>query len=248
LKISVVTVCRNAERTIAATIDSFRRQTHPDKELLIIDGASTDGTLAIARGLATGDIRIVTEPDKGMYDAANKGLVRFKGDGVGFLNADDRFHDDDVLADISSGLTEADIVFGNVDFTAVDRPTRVVRRWRGTPFAKGAFRRGWMPAHPSFYVRRRVVDAVGKFDLTYRIAADYDWMLRACELFGFRTELLDRTVADMTMGGASTAGIRSYFAHNFEALRSRRRWLASGVIDLALFAKPLRKLNQLAVR
>jgi glycosyltransferase involved in cell wall biosynthesis len=248
VKISVVTVCRNAARTIGATVESFLRQNHADKELIVIDGQSSDETLAVVGAVAGDRVRVFCEPDRGMYDAANKGLTRFTGDAVGFLNADDRFHDDGVLAEVADLLQRADIVFGGVDFVADQAQGAVVRRWRGSRFEKGGFRRGWMPAHPSFYVRRTVAEAVGPFDLGYRIAADYDWMLRACELHGFTTRLIDRTVVDMLVGGASTSGLSAYLRHNLEALDARRRWLGAGMIDAAFVAKPLRKLSQFMVR
>ena len=248
MKVSVVTVCYNAASTIGYTIKSFLRQSHADKEMVIVDGQSEDRTLDVIRNLASEHITLISGPDVGIYDAANKGLARFGGDAVGFLNADDRFHDEHVLAEIAGGLETAEIVFGGVDFVDDHENGRVVRRWRGSPFEKGSFAHGWMPAHPSFYVRRQVTEAVGPFDLSYRIAADYDWMLRACELHDFSTRLLDRTLVDMAIGGVSTISLFSHIKHNLEALRSRRHWLGSGVVDAALITKPLRKLGQLVAR
>lgn len=216
--------------------------------MIIIDGQSSDHTLEIVRSFASNCIIVISESDRGIYDAANKGLARFRGGAVGFLNADDCFHDEHVLADIAGGLEVTDIVFGGVDFVDRHQGGRVVRRWRGTSFEKGSFARGWMPAHPSFYVRRQVVETVGPFDLSYRIAADYDWMLRACEVHDFRTRLLDRIFVDMMTGGISTHSVLSHVKHNLEALRARRRWLGSGIVDAALVAKPASKLSQLWVR
>lgn len=116
----------------------------------------------------------------------NKGLNLYSGDAVGFLNADDRLADSGALSAIAEGLQELlDIVSGHLDFVTDHASSQVVRRWRGTPYARGAFRKGWMPAHPTFYVRRAVIDAVGRFDLRFKIAADYDFMLRAFELNQF---------------------------------------------------------------
>lgn len=248
MKVSVVTVCRNAADTIGYTVESFLKQSHVDKEMVVVDGQSSDATVDIVRSFAGDGIVCVCEPDGGMYEAANKGLARFSGAAVGFLNADDCFHDDDVLADVARTLVSTDIVFGGVEYVDRHDGGRVVRRWQGTPFVRGAFMRGWMPAHPSFYVRRRVAETVGPFDLSYRIAADYDWMLRACELHGFDTRLVDRTFVSMLAGGKSTANLRSHIEHNVEALLARRRWLGAGVLDAALFAKPARKLHQFLVR
>ena len=247
MKVSVITVCFNSARTIAHTIDSFLRQSHQDKELVVVDGASTDGTLEIVNSFADAKIRLISEPDDGMYQAANKGLAAFTGDAVGFLNSDDRFADGQALSHLSEALTDADIAFGNLDFVTDHEVRAVVRRWRGAAFRKGAFRRGWMPAHPTFYVRRAVIDAVAGFDTRYKIAADYDFMLRALELHDFRSVFVDRVLVHMMRGGESTSGVAAYVRHNYEALNSRRQWLGAGLVDYSLFAKPLRKLPQIAM-
>jgi len=245
MQISVVTVCWNAASTIGEALESFFAQTHADKELLVIDGASTDDTLQVVRSFARDGLTIVSEPDRGLYDAMNKGLASFHGDAVGFLNADDRFHDADALAAVAASLAEADICYGDLDFVDGLRRDQVVRRWRSTPWRKGGFRRGWMPAHPTFYCRRSVVEAVGSFDLRYRVAADYDFMLRALELGDFSASRIDRVLIDMGAGGLSTTGVRARLRHNLEALESRRRWLGAGLVDYALFAKPLGKASQI---
>jgi len=248
MKLSVVTVCRNSARTIRQTLESFLEQDHPEKELVVVDGASTDETPAIVRSLSDGTFRILSEPDRGLYDAMNKGLALFTGDAVGFLNSDDRYKDKECLARIAAALEQADISFGDLDFVK-DHPDRTIaRRWRGSPFEKGSFRRGWMPAHPTFYVRRRVVESVGRFDLSYPIAADYDYMLRALELTSFHSAYIAYPLIDMTMGGKSTASMLSYVKGNLQALRSRRIWLRAGYLDAALVSKPLRKLGQFLPR
>jgi glycosyltransferase involved in cell wall biosynthesis len=244
MKLSVVTVCFNSAKTIGYTLESFFRQTHADKELVIVDAASTDGTLNIVHAFAGENVRVLSERDKGLYDGMNKGLGLFTGEAVGFLNSDDRYQDDRVLADIAQGLADADIVCGNLDFVADHETGQVVRRWRGEPYQPGDFRRGWMPAHPTFYARRQVIEAVGRFDLSLPIAADYDFMLRAVEVCGYEPKFLDRVMVQMMAGGTSNSGLKAYLKSNLEALRARRRWLGSGLLDTALFAKPLRKLHQ----
>jgi glycosyltransferase involved in cell wall biosynthesis len=244
MRISVVTVCFNSAATIGHTLESFFAQEHPDKELVIVDGASTDGTLDLVRRRPQAQIKLISERDAGIYDAMNKGLVHFSGDAVGFLNSDDRFHDPRVLSDIAAALSAADMVYGDLDFVTDHESAKVVRRWRSTPYRPGAFRAGWMAAHPSFYVRRRVVEAVGDFDLRYKISSDYDWMLRAFELNDFSARLLRRPIIDMQVGGNSTRSLQAYVKGNLEALQSRRRWLSAAAVDLAFFAKPLGKVTQ----
>ena len=244
MKISVITVCRNAEATIARTITSFLAQDHPHKEMLLIDGASTDGTLAVAEALRSPQVRIMSEPDRGMYDALNKGLRLYDGDALGVLNADDRYHDDGVLSRVASALTSHDTVHGDLDFH--DASGRVVRRWRATPRPPRGFAAGWMPAHPTFYARRHVVEAVGPFDVTLATAADYEWMLRAIDIHGASLAHIPSVLVDMAVGGRSTASLSAHVRHNLEALAARRRWLKAGLVDWALIAKPASKIRQFA--
>lgn len=247
MRISVVTVCRNAAGTIGEALESFFRQSHADKELLVVDGASTDGTLDIVRSFARDGLKVISEPDHGPYDAMNKGLQAFDGEAVGFLNADDRFHDADSLAAVAGALERADVCYADLDIMDGGDRAQVVRRWRSTPWRKGGFRRGWMPAHPTFYCRRRVADQVGGFDLRYRIAADYDFMLRALELADFAAVQVPRVLVDMRAGGLSSGSLQARVLHSLESLHSRQRWLGAGLIDYALFAKPLGKASQLIV-
>ena len=245
MKISVVTVCRNSAATVAGTVRSFLSQTHPQKELLIVDGASTDRTLEIARELANPSIRIISEPDKGLYDAMNKGLSLYTGDAIGFLNSDDTFHDASSLARIADGLQQSQAVHGGVVFVENHETKKIVRRWRGEPFKRGQFRRGWLPPHPTFYIRRSLADKTGKFDLSYGSAADYDYMLRALELHADSSAYLPGPLVDFLAGGASS-GLKSVFLANLSCLRSRQKHLGAPPIDLAFFLKPgIKILTQL---
>ena len=244
MKISVITVCRNAEATIGHAIASFLSQDYPEKEMLIIDGASTDDTVAVAESFRSPYIRLMSEPDRGMYDALNKAIRIYDGDAFGVLNADDRFHDNAVLGRIAEALDAHDAVHGDLDFH--DAEGRVVRRWRGTSMPLRGFASGWMPAHPTFYVKRHVAEAVGAFDLSLPTAADYDWMLRAIDVHRARLQHIPHVMVDMAMGGRSTASFAAHLRHNLEALSARRRWLKSGVVDWALFAKPASKITQFA--
>lgn len=244
MKISVLTVSFNSAATIAHTVESFLAQDHAEKEMILVDGASGDGTVEIVRSFGSECIRIVSEPDEGMYDALNKGLRLFGGDAVGVLNSDDTYHDTSALSRIAEGLAKRDIVHGHLDFVVDHVSKRPVRRWRAEARPARGFRTGWMPAHPTFYVRRAVVDRVGPFDLTLKTASDYDWMLRAVELHDHTIGQIDHVLIDMQHGGKSTTSLGAHVAHNLEALQARRRWLNSGLIDYALVAKPARKIGQ----
>ncbi|MEM7464761.1 MAG: glycosyltransferase family 2 protein [Pseudomonadota bacterium] len=244
MKISVITVCYNAQATIAYTLDSFLAQNHADKELLVIDGASTDGTPDIVKSFKSEQIKMSSEPDKGMYDALNKGLAVYTGDAVGVLHSDDTYHDKDALSRIAQALESADIVHGHLNFVDGHDKKRVVRHWRGEERPVNGFKTGWMPAHTTLHVRRHVAETVGPFDLSLKTASDYDWMIRAIDVHGFETRMIDHILVDMAEGGKSTAGIGAHIHHNLEALKARQRWLGTGVIDFALFAKPARKISQ----
>src|SRR3954466_4177177 len=149
MKISVVTASFNSEATIGFTIESFLGQSHAEKEMLVIDGASGDGTLKIVESFASDAIRVFSEPDKGVYDAMNKGFHLFQGDAIGFLNSDDTFHDSRALGEIAAALQDSDIVYGDLDMVTDHRSKRVVRSWRGGSFKHNSFQLGWVPPHPT---------------------------------------------------------------------------------------------------
>lgn len=244
MKISVVTACLNSAATIAKTLRSFAEQTHAEKELILIDGGSSDATLQIARNFKNPQIRILSGPDNGIYDAMNKGLAAYSGDAVGFLNSDDTFHDHDALTSIASALASADAVYGDIVFVTDHDSKKAVRTWNAGAYHRGGFRSGWLPPHPSFYIRRHLADRTGRFDLQYGSAADYDFMLRAMELHASKVQYIPRILVDFQNGGHSTRSLSGYIAANLLCLKSRRRNLHAPFVDLALFAKPLRKLNQ----
>ena len=248
MKISVVTVCFNSEKTIRHTVESFLRQRHPDKEMLVVDGCSRDRTVEIVRGYQSPDIRVTSESDKGIYDAMNKGLKSFGGDAVGFLNSDDAFHSEHTLTRIHDALQGADIAYGDLFMVSDQESKRLVRSWKAGPFTPSSFRLGWVPPHPTFYVRREVAAAVGEFDLKYKIASDYDFMLRAMMKFQFRSAGIPEYLVDFQMGGASSANLRNMIQGNLECLDSRRRHLGGGPVDLALFIRPARRLSQILER
>ena len=244
MKISVVTVAYNSAGTIRQTVESFLRQRYADKELLIIDARSTDGTVPIVRSYRDDSIRVISEKDAGIYDAMNKGLRLFTGQAVGFLNSDDTFRTDRALDLISEGLREADIVFSDLYMVTDHRTKRVFRTWKTGEFSPSAFRFGWMPPHPTFYVRRNVAEAVGEFDLRYQIASDYDYMLRAMSVHTHRIKYIPHFLIDYQVGGISSGSFRGVVQGNLECLHSRRRHLKSSAIDAALFLRPLRRLLQ----
>jgi glycosyltransferase len=244
MKISVATVCLNAEATIGYAIESFLKQKHAEKEMLLIDGASIDRTVEIAHSFHSPLVRIVSEKDRGIYDAMNKALRHFSGDVIGFLGADDALHDTSTLSRIAEALEDADIVYGDINMVRDHTHKQLVRAWKAGRFHSFSFARGWMPPHPSFYIRRAVVEAVGDFDIDYRIGGDYDYMMRAMMGRPWRIRYAPYVLVDFKLGGTSSSGLAGAWQQNLEALRARRRNLGSGFIDAAFFLKGARKIHQ----
>ena len=178
----------------------------------------------------------------------NKGLANFSGDAVGFLNSDDIYHDEGALARIAQALEGADAVYGDLVMVSDHATGHVVREWRAGTFTPGAFRTGWMPPHPTFYLRRELAARTGSFDLSYQISGDYDYMLRALELQAPRVRHIPHVLVDFLVGGMSTTGPGAVIRGNIECLRARRRHLGTPLLDTALFVKPLRKLRQMVWR
>jgi glycosyltransferase len=245
MRISVITASYNSESTLPYTLESFLSQTHPDKELVLVDGASSDRTLDVAASFGAPEIRVVSERDAGVFDAMNKGLNLFTGDAIGWLNSDDTFHDADALSKVAQALEDADVAFGDLLMVTDHQSKEVVREWKAGPFRQGAFQAGWQPPHPGFFVRRELALEVGNYDLSYRSAADYDWMLRALKTPGVRAAYVPHVLADFQMGGISTRDWRATLNGTLECLRSRRRHLNAPPIDAAIFLRLWRRLFQI---
>lgn len=244
MKISVVTVCYNSEKTIKYTVNSFLEQTYPDKELIIVDGGSTDETLEIVQDSGSPQVHVVSEPDQGIYDAMNKGLRLFEGDAVGFLNSDDTFHDSSALSLIAAALQTADVVFGDLHMVKNHDKKAVRRIWRPGAYHPNAFQLGWAAPHPTFYVKRAVAEKVGEYATQYKMAADYDYIIRALTTRGISSNYIPHTLVDFQLGGTSSVDWKATFTANMECRAIRRRRLHAPAIDAALFLRPLRRMCQ----
>ena len=242
MRISIVTAVRDGARTLPEALASLAEQVHPEIEHIVQDGGSRDGTRALLRRLGGPAIRLRSCRDAGIYDALNAGIARARGEVVGLLHADDRFADALVLRNVAESLEDPalDGVYGDLEYLAADGSGRVVRRWRAGPFRPGALKRGWMPPHPTLFLRRRVFHTLGAYDTGYRIAGDYEAILRWLGQGEVRLGYVPRVLVQMRMGGASTRGAALLKAQ--EDLRALR---ASGVGGVGtLVAKRLRKLPQ----
>lgn len=203
MKISVITVAYNSASTIADTVLSVIRQTHTDLEHLVIDGQSTDVTVEVVQAHRHPRLLLSSEPDQGIYDAMNKGLRRATGELIGFLNADDFYADDEVLARVAHAFADPDVeaCYGDLVYVT-ENNRRVVRYWKSRAYVPGGFARGWCPAHPTFYIRRSALERMGLFDLTYRLAADTEFMMRYLEK-GVRSVYIPHIQVRMRLGGAT---------------------------------------------
>jgi glycosyltransferase involved in cell wall biosynthesis len=225
MRVTVVTVCRNAEGTIADALRSVARQDLPDLEHIVIDGASTDGTCELVRANSSRVARFVSEPDRGIYDAMNKGIAWASGEFTCFLNADDLYAAPGALSALVAALRDrgTDAVHADLRYVARDDVNRTVRKWKGRPFEPGLFARSWAPAHPTFLARTAVLRDAGGFDLRYRLAADFDLMLRLLEVRRIPSAYAPVDAVRMRTGGATGASVRSVIRQNREILDSLQR-------------------------
>ncbi len=222
MKISVITVCFNSQATIERSIQSVVDQQWPEVEHIVIDGGSTDGTLAILERFTQHLAVLVSEPDKGIYDAMNKGLARFTGDVVCFLNADDQYADTTVFAEVvhQMRMYHLDALVTDVGFFEPDDPTRMTRRYRSGRFSPQRLSWGWMPAHPGLFLSSDVIRRVGAFKTDYRIAGDYEYIIRAFHGHQLNYKHLPRVMVKMQAGGISNSSWRNRLLLNMEVVRA----------------------------
>ena len=224
MKISIVTVCYNSGKTIGHTLRSVREQTHGDIEHIIIDGGSNDNTLEVVKTDGLHVTRVVSERDKGIYDAMNKGIALASGEIVAFINGDDFYASPNVLTTVAAAFEKsgADCCYGDLCYVSQVDPTRIVRYWRSFVFVPGAFENGWCPPHPTFFVRRSVYQRLGGFDLRFRIAADFELMARYLEAARISNCYIPEILVKMRLGGASNRSLSNIFKQNVEI-----RWALS---------------------
>jgi glycosyltransferase involved in cell wall biosynthesis len=223
VKITIITVSYNSAATIAHTLDSVAKQTHPDIEHLVMDGASVDGTIELVRANGCAHVRLISEPDHGMYDAMNKGIEMAAGEIIGFLNSDDYLRDAQVLARIASAFESPGVEACYGDLVYVDPiDGNMVRYWKSRLFKKGDFAKGWCPAHPTFYVRRSVFQRMGCFDLSYRLGSDVELMMRFLERGGIVSSYIPGVLVCMRTGGVSNQSWKNIVIQNQEIYKALR--------------------------
>jgi glycosyltransferase involved in cell wall biosynthesis len=248
VKVSVVTATYNCESTVSDALRSVSAQVDADIESVLIDGASTDGTLACIERLRLPQSVVISEKDSGIYDALNKGIRHAHGDVVGFLHADDLFAHERVVQKIAAAFEDpvVDAVYGDLVYVRRDDPSDVVRYWKAGIGGRGRLMSGWMPPHPTFYVRRNIYERLGGFNTRYRIAADYDSVIRFLLMAGLKTTYLPEVLVRMRVGGASNRSLKNIIRKSREDYAILQTHRVGGV--LALMKKNFGKIQQFWIR
>lgn len=215
MKISVITVAYNSQKTITDTLDSVSNQIYKNIEHIVIDGASTDKTLKLIKNHSNINIRLLSEPDTGIFDAMNKGFIMASGEVIGFLNSDDIFSDCFALDKIATAFRDESVhaCYGDLVYVNKDN-SHVVRYWKSKPFSTGDFGKGWCPPHPTFYVRKSTIERLGLFDQSYKMGADVEFMMRYLERGNINAVYIPNTLVRMRIGGTSNQSWKNIFQQN----------------------------------
>ncbi len=245
MKFTIITATFNSQQFIGSCVQSVVNQTYSDFELILVDGASTDSTLQIVREFNDPRIKIYSEPDQGIYFALNKGLSLATGDIIGFLHSDDYFVNNDVLNVIAREFEEnrIDGIYSNLNYVNQTNPKQIIRNWKSKPFNSIFLKFGWMPPHPTLFVKNEVYQKIGYFNTSYRIAADYEWILRLFTDNRFNLKYLDLYISDMRIGGVSNGSIKSIVKkskEDYSVIRKYPLWVFG-----TLIFKNIRKVPQL---
>lgn len=248
MKISIITASFNSAGTIRDTLQSVAKQDYQPVEHIIIDGLSRDNTLAIV-GEFPHVARVVSEKDNGIYDAMNKGVQLASGEVVGILNSDDFYNSPEVLSRVMAAFQDpsVDVVYGDLQYVKQNDVYVVTRHWRSGQYKKKYFYYGWMPPHPTFFVRRRIYDEVGLFNTDLRSAADYEIMLRILVRYNARASYVPHVLVKMRAGGMSNASFKNRLRANRE---DRKAWDLNELkpFFFTTWLKPMRKIIQFITR
>ncbi|WP_296752275.1 glycosyltransferase family 2 protein [Thiobacillus sp.] len=225
MKISIITVCFNSARTLGDTLQSVAAQTHPDIEHIVVDGGSEDGTLAVIKRYRQLLSKVISEPDRGVYDAMNKGIGMATGEVIGFINSDDFYAGNTALSHIAEAFSDPAIeaCFGDLVYVDQQDPSRIVRYWKSCTYRLGRFEYGWVPPHPTFFVRRSVYERLGGFNLNFLLAADMELMLRFLEVHRICSVYVPRTLIKMRLGGKTNQSLSNVIQQNREIMAALKQ-------------------------
>lgn len=208
MRVSIITICYNRKNTIENTIKSVLEQDYPHIEYIVVDGASTDGTKEIIEGYSNKISKYISEPDKGMYDALNKGLATATGDIVGLMHSDDEFYDQSVVSKIVEAfdrLPHSDAIYGDGVYVSNDDEQKIIRNRIGGIYDFNKIKSGWLPLHPTVYIKKPIIEKYGYYNLNFTIASDTEFLLRYLFKNKIHISYLDQYVVKMRMGGLSTS-------------------------------------------
>jgi len=244
LKVSIITSVYNNKETIEDSIKSVLSQTHEDIEYILVDGASNDGTVDIIKKYKDKISFFVSERDSGIYDGLNKGIELATGDIVAFLHSDDIYNDENVIKEIVELFKSEDVdsVYGDLVYVDKVDTSKIFRYWKSGEFTVERLKKGWMPPHPTFFVKRELYEKYGKFDLSFKIAADYDFMLRMLGKYQISTAYLPKVLYKMRVGGASNRSIKNIIQKSKEDIKALRNNKIGGYSTL--FMKNVVKIPQ----
>jgi glycosyltransferase len=242
MKISIITVVWNNKETIKDAIESVLSQSYENIEYIIVDGASNDGTIDIVKSYGDKISKFVSEPDRGIYDGLNKGVSLATGNIIAFLHSDDVYADETVIERVVKEFeNNLDGVYGDLIYTPKNDTSKVIRYWKSKDFDMSLLKKGWMPAHPTLFLRREVYEKYGKFDLDFKIAADYDFMLRVLSA-GINVQYLPHILYKMRVGGESNKSIKNIMLKSKEDSEALKKNNIGGIGSLLV--KNLSKITQ----
>jgi glycosyltransferase involved in cell wall biosynthesis len=243
-KVSIITVVKNRVDLVGQAISSVQAQSYPLIEHVIVDGASTDGTIEVAKRLINDKTIFISESDRGIYDALNKGVLLSTGDIIGVLHSDDCFSDDFVIAQVAELFEDplVDLVYADLEYVSQSNQAKIIRRWSAGQFSKEKLAWGWMPPHPTVFFRRRVYEIYGGYDLSFKISGDYDFLLRILSVVDIKYAYLQRVIVMMRVGGKSNNTLRHLLLKMREDYRSIKKNKIGGL--KTIFFKNLLKLHQ----
>jgi len=245
MKVSIITVTYNSEAFLEQTIRSVTEQTYPNIEYIIIDGASTDNTLTIISKYKNKIQHLLSEKDNGIYDALNKGIKMATGDVIGILHSDDFFTSNTVIEKVVAKITsdKSDALYADLYYVDKNDTDKITRKWHSGNYSHGAFVNGWMPPHPTFFVKKEVYQKHGAFNLDFKTSADYELMLRFIHKHQIKLSYLNEFIVKMRVGGQSNVSVNNRVVANIE---DRKAWEVNGLKPrfYTLWLKPLRKIKQ----
>ncbi|MBI5967024.1 MAG: glycosyltransferase [Deltaproteobacteria bacterium] len=249
MKISVITAVLNSQKTIRDAIESVLNQDYKNVEHIIIDGGSTDGTLEVIEEYRGQIARMISEPDWGVYEALNKGIRLSTGKVIGILHGDDFYAHSRVLRRVVEGFEKQnrDSCYGDLQYVDKKDVHKVLRHWKSAPYTQGKFKSGWMPPHPTFFVKRRIYEKYGLFNEKFRIAGDYELMLRFLERYRISTFYIPEVLVKMRWGGISNGSVKNLFIKSYEDYKAWEINHLKGNL-LIIFLKNLSKVPQLLRR